>query len=218
VAIPAHANGRLMLTVASLLWEPNEKSLDFSRCYSEEWVHRLYAGFARNLTRPFRFVLFTDRERGLPEEITQERLKSATPDYSTCIEPYRFGVPMILVGLDTVITGNIDHLADYCLSEKTIALPRDPYSLERACNGVALIPAGQQYVYRNWRGENDMEWMRRQPHVFIDDLFPKQVVSYKGSVRNRGLGDARIVYFHGAAKPHQLQNVDWIKQHWGGPL
>lgn len=122
---------------------------------------------------------------------------------------------MILVGLDTVVVGSIDHLAKYCLRDDVkLALPRDPYARERACNGVALIPAGQQYIYRNWKGENDMEWLRKQPHDFIDDLFPGQVVSYKGTVRKDGLGAARIVYFHGDQKPGQLKGVPWVEQHW----
>lgn len=205
-----------MLTVATLLWEPNNASQSFSRCYSEAWVTRLFDGFARNLTVPWRFVLFTDRERDLPAAIKQERLRTAEPDYSTCIEPYRYGVPMILVGLDTVVTGNIDHLTAYCMTADKIALPRDPYALHQACNGVALVPGGFQSVYRNWRGENDMDWMRQQPHVFLDDVFPGQVASYKGRVRDRGLGDTRIVYFHGEEKPHQLPRVPWIRQHWLG--
>lgn len=203
-----------MLTVATLLWEPNDASQPFSRCYDESWVTRLYAGFARNLTVPWRFVLFTDRDRPLPDTIQQERLRSTKPDYSTCIEPYRFGVPMILVGLDTIVTGNIDHLAAHCFTADKIALPRDPYALHQACNGVALVPAGFQGVYRNHRGENDMDWMRQQPHCFMDDLFPGHVVSYKGTVRDKGLGDARIVYFHGLEKPHQLPDVPWTREHW----
>lgn len=205
-----------MLTVATLLWDANDASLPFSRCYDESWVRKLHDGFDRNLKQPFRFVLFTDRERRLPAHIEQVRMKSKKPDYSSCIEPYRFEVPMILVGLDTVVTGSIDHLADYCLNADTIALPRDPFFPARACNGVALIPEGQQHVWRNHRGENDMEWMRAQNHVFIDDRFPGQVVSFKGHVRDHGLGDARIVYFHGNDKPHELTgaHAQWVREHW----
>lgn len=205
-----------MITIASLLWDANGASHGFSQMYDEKWVTRLYDGFARNLSIPWRFVLFTDRQRDLPGHILQERMKAENPTYADCIEPYRFGVPMILVGLDTVITGPVNHLAHYCIESETIALPRDPYAPERACNGVALIPPGQQYVWRNWKGENDMEWMRKQPHRFIDDLFPGQVVSYKGSVRKGDLRDARIVYFHGDMKPHQLKAEPWIKKHWLG--
>jgi len=203
-----------MLHIATALWDANRHSMGFSRCYDESWVEKLHAGFARNLTRPFRFVVFTDRHRELAAGIEQERLLAVEPDYGSFTEPYRLGVPMILAGLDTVVVGNVDHLADHCLVADKVALPRDPYHLARACNGVALVPAGQRRIFDDWRGENDMEWMRAQPHEFIDDLFPGQVVSYKGQVAQHGLGDARIVYFHGQQKPHQLQGIDWIDRAW----
>lgn len=61
-----------------------------------------------------------------------------------------------------------------------------------------------------------MDWLRRQPHAVIDDLFPGQVVSYKGHVMQHGLGDARIVYFHGFEKPHEL-HLEWINRNWTLP-
>jgi hypothetical protein len=146
--------------------------------------------------------------------VTQVRLRSAVPSYADCVQPYELDVPMLLCGLDTVITGNIDHLADYCMNGDTLALPRDPYKPERACNGVCLIPEGNRHVYDAWQGENDMTWMRQQEHVFIDDMWPGHVVSFKGHVDHFGLGDARIVYFHGERKPHELAGVDWVREHW----
>lgn len=205
-----------MLNVVTCLWDANEHSFPFSRCYDESWVTRLCAGFDRHLTRPFRFVLFTDRRRDLPADIVQKQLSTTKPDYGHFVEPYQLDAAMILVGLDTVVTGPLDHLADYCLRADMIALPRDPYAPHWACNGVALVPAGQRRVFDRWSGENDMEWMRAQPHVMIDDLFAGQIVSYKGRVRDHGLGDARIVYFHGVPKMHDLEDVEWVRRHWKG--
>lgn len=185
--------------------------------YDESWVTRILHGTSRNLSLPFRFVLFTDRERDFPPEVIQIRMRAEHPTYADCIEPYSLNEPMILMGLDTVITGPINHLAEYCLTADRIALPRDPYRPEICCNGVALVPGGQRAVFDEWRGQNDMEWLRSRPHAFIDDLFPGQVLSYKGHVKKGGgLGDARIVYFHGALKPHELTDLSWIRQHWLG--
>jgi hypothetical protein len=203
-----------VITIATLFWQPNAKSKAFSCCYSEEWVEKLYRGFARNLTEPFRFVCYTDRDRTFAEPIEQVRMRSAEPGYGDCIQPYELNVPMILVGLDTVVTGNCDHLAAYCFTADTIALPRDPYAKHQACNGVALVPAGNGHVWERWDGENDMVWCRQQPHVFIDDLWPGQVHSWKGAVKRQGLGDTRICYFHGAEKMHELPDVGWIAEHW----
>ena len=181
--------------------------------YNEAWVEKLYRGFERNLTQPFRFICFVDREREFREPIEQELIESIPADYGSCIEPYKLNVPMILVGLDTVITGNIDHFADYCFTETTIALPRAVYLDNTVCNGVALVPAGKRTVYDNWNGENDMEWMRRQDYVVLDDLFPGHAVSYKGHAKENGIGDARVVFFHGKDKPHEI-NEPWLKEHW----
>jgi hypothetical protein len=204
-----------MLTVATLFWSANDKSKSFSTCYSEAWVEKLYRGFARNLTTPFRFVLYTDRERSYSEPIEQViQPDLGSNGYADCIRPYEMGVPMILVGLDTVITGNIDHLAKSCMERKDIGLPRDPYAPHRACNGVALVPAGMAHIASKHRGENDMEWLRTKPHSFLDDEFPGEIVSYKGSVETKGLGNAKIVYMHGEKKAHQLAHVPFVKEHW----
>lgn len=203
------------LVVATLLWDANASSFAFSRCYDESWVTKLFNGFERNLSDPFRKVLFTERARDLPEDIEQLVIPGlGAGGYGDCIRPYQLDEPMILVGLDTIVTGNIDHLARYCFDADVIALPRDPYRLEQACNAVALVPAGNAHVFDRHRGENDMVWMRQQPHVFIDDLFPGQVCSYKGTVRQNGLGDTRICYFHGEEKPHQLSHIPWVQEHW----
>lgn len=207
--------GDNLLYIATLLWDANNASQSFSRCYDAEWVNKLYRGVARNLTRPFKFILFTDRWRDVDPHIAQRRMMAERPSYSDCIEPYALDRPMILMGLDTVITGNIDHLADYCLTADVLALPRDPYNKAQACNGVCLVPAGHGWVYDSWRGENDMDWLRKVEHVYIEDVFGEgDVVSWKGHVERRGLGKASVVYFHGQRKPHQLKNNPIISEHW----
>jgi hypothetical protein len=182
--------------------------------YTTEWVERLYDGFKRHLSG-FDFVCFVDEPKDFKRPILQERLERTPIDYGSCIEPYKLGEPMILVGLDTVVTGDCDPLAEYCLSGKVPLYPRDPYKPERACNGVALVPAGHSHIWETWNGENDMEWIRRGKHEFIDDHFPGLVNSYKGHVKQHGLGDTRICYFHGREKMHEI-DAPWIRTHWLG--
>lgn len=200
--------------IATLLWDANAASQPYSRSYDETWVEKLYRGFARNLTVPFRFVVFTDREREFAHpEIEQDRIGMKSPDYGACLEPYRLNQPMILVGLDTIVTGNCDSLALYCMTARKLAVPRDPFNTHTVCNGVALVPAGHEHVWLEGAGKNDMEWIREQDAAVIDDLFPGLVVSYKGHVKEHGLGDARIVYFHGFQKMGEI-DADWIEAHW----
>lgn len=206
-----------MLHVATCLWDANDASNEFSRCYDESWVERLYRGFARNLTRPFRFVCFTDRLREFSPQILQQPLTARPIAYGSFTEPYRLNEPMILVGLDTIIVRNIDHLADYCLSADKIALPRDFKHPDRSINGVALVPKGWRRIYDEWSGENDMEWLRNYPWRPLNDEFPAQVVSYKMDVRWRAdvlPAEARIVYFHGKPKAQDLGHIGWVRDNW----
>jgi hypothetical protein len=203
------------LVVATCLWDANQHSQPFSRGYNESWVEKLYRGFARNLTVPFHFFLFTDRPRNFTEQIHQRPLTSKRLDYGCFTEPYKLNEPMMLVGLDTIIVGNIDHMVDWCMNGDRIALPRDPYKPEQSCNGVALVPAGHRKVFDDWRGESDMVWLRKFPWKPIDDLWPGQVLSLKAhKIRDVGLQEARIVYFHGDPKPPAVMNLAWVRQHW----
>lgn len=202
----------------------------FSDSYHEGWVTKLYAGFKRNLTDPFNFALFTDRPRDLPDPIIQFPLEHSPITYGSCMEPYKLNEPMILVGLDTVIVGNCDILADYCtaLGDRPVLTPRDPYQPERFCNGVQLVPHGRFDMYMAWAALggtqcNDMDFIRKAERVeALDDKFPGLVLSYKVQVRQaqhdaRGGATlppgARIVYFHGSPKPHELEHA-WIRKHF----
>lgn len=201
-----------MIHITTALWRPNRHSYDFSRMYDESWVEKLYRGFARNLTQPFRFVCFVDDHRDFAEPITQITIRG-TPNYSSLIQPFELGKPMIFAGLDTIVTGNCDHLAEYALTQKKFAVPRDPFFPATVCNGVCLVPQGHDWVAADHDGQNDMEWIRSCNPAVIDDIFPGHVVSYKGHVIDKGLGDARICYFHGEQKAHELDH-DWIREHW----
>jgi hypothetical protein len=206
-----------LLRVVTCLWQPNQHSLPGSLCYTDEWVDKLYRGFRRNLSLRFEFVLFTDKYRRFQEPIRQEILSNKEPDYGSFTEPYRLDDPMILVGLDTVIVGNIDHFWNYCFTADKIALCRDPYKLERSINGIALVPAGFRWIWDTWQGENDMEWLRQHAEhtVFIDDIWPGHCLSLKAhDVRAKGLQGARVIYFHGVPKPHKLGHLGWIREHW----
>jgi hypothetical protein len=201
------------LVVSTCFWRANRHSAPASRCYTEEWVNKLARGFRRHLTVPHRFVAFVDRTYEFAEGIEQRLLKSAEPDWSSMIEPFALAEPSIIVGLDTIVCGSIDHFAAHCLTADRIALPRSP-GKPYACNAIVLKPQGHTDIFTRWRGENDMEWLRDQPHDFIDDRWPGQVVSYKCDVRPNGLGDARVVYFHGRPKMGDVLGEPWVRLHW----
>lgn len=204
-----------MLHVACCLWDPTNNSYEFSRCYDETWVNKLYRGFKRNLTRPFRFVCFTDRERQFCEGVDQELLETDPPDYGCLIEPFKLNEPLIICGIDMIVLRNIDHMADYCLQGRVIAVPCHPSRPNVIINPVLFSPAGQRRVFDEWNGENDMAWIAKQDTIFTDKMWPNQILSLKlHDVRRKGTQGAHIVYMHGKPKAHQMQDVAWVKQNW----
>lgn len=209
-----------MLHIACCLWDANKHSQSFSIMYDESWVEKLYRGFRRNLTKPFRFVCFTDRERGFAhDEIEQERLATADPHYGCLIEPFRLNEPTIICGLDMVIVLNIDHFAAYCETAETVALPGHPTNKKKFgfINPVVFAPKGFRWLYDEWRGENDMKYLQDRGFTDTNDLWPGQLLSLKLNAVPHGThppAGARIIYMHGRSKPHELSHVGWIRDHW----
>lgn len=212
-----------MINIACAYWDSNRLSKQFSRHYTEADVCALYRGFAKHLTVPFRFICWSEKERDYAEPaIEQRRLVDAQPSYGSITQCYELNEPTIMVGLDTVIVGNLDHIAAYCLGGSKPAVPRDPFYPDTVCNGVTLVPGGNDWLWREWQdypGFNDMDWIRDMWKAgritTLDEIFPGQIVSYKRHVRLEGLSDAmRIVYFHGEKKMHELPHVGWIAEHW----
>ena len=66
--------GAIILTIATCLWAANSKSLHYSTHSTELDVEKLYRGFKRNLSVPFRFVCWTDTQRTFKEPIEQRQM------------------------------------------------------------------------------------------------------------------------------------------------
>lgn len=208
-----------MITIACAFWDANQFSKQFSRHYTEADVCALYRGFKRHLTVPFRFVCWSEKDRDYAEPIEQRRLRDVKPFYGSITQCYELNEPTIMVGLDTVIVGNCDAIADYCLNADKPAVPMDPFYPDTVCNGVTLVPAGHDWLWREYPGQNDMDWIRDSWKAgriaALDAALPGQIVSFKRHVEREGLNEAmRIVYFHGEKKPHELPHIGWIARHW----
>lgn len=206
------------LKIATCLWTPNGKSFEFSKVYDETWVEKLYRGFSRNLDEPFDFFVFVDdpsKYEFLIPEVHVVQLNDKEPGYDAYIEPFQLPGPLLVVGLDTVIVGDCNFLADLARNQEHLYLPLDP-NAGVACNAIAVVPEGHEEIFDLHNGENDMEWLRKFPHKFLDDAFPDKVVSYKKRVRMRTYQDHwSIIYFHGNPKMDQLHGkLEWVTKHW----
>lgn len=219
--------------------------------YGPEYVNRLFGAVKRNLTKDFTFNCFTENPADLSGDICIQPLPFKGID-SWWNKLYLFSEEMPIKGqiffidLDTLITGNIDHLVD---PEGFVVL-RDFYS-ERA-RGVSTTDMGsglmawdttngQPYPeiwtkfiqnptasVKSLRPHGDQRWIQKFVHdrKYWQDLFPKEVVSFKVHC-NKGLpSDAKVVCYHGKPSiPESIKQTNrvphftippqaWVKDHW----
>ena len=109
-------------------------------------MDRLYAGCKDHITVPFRFVCLVDKARPFNSEITQIPLERE-PGYGSGVECYRLDGPLIVMGIDTVIRKNIDHLASYRGDDLLLTKPK---RAKLPTNGVALVPAGFTHMWDDY--------------------------------------------------------------------
>jgi hypothetical protein len=230
-----------MLTVITGLFQMPQGRRWFTT-YDASWVDKLYRGFARNLSEEFRFVCLVDRDYGFKEPMVNS-VPFERPDlyFMALNEIYRPDLGIrhgLFVGLDTIITGNLDQMVS---GHHIFTVPRDPFQQGELCNAVVLFNdhaaskiwvAYQEKVdwwaakcrIGQWAGgggyPSEMMFLREVLNnnldAWIDDLYPGQVLSYKVHMKKRGKrdpGKARIIYFHGHPKPSDVREP-WVAEHW----
>jgi hypothetical protein len=203
----------------------------YSRCFDKTWVQKLYRGCMRHLPQQFRFICLSDYEDLWFEEPIE--IIPLSGRYRGChhlMEAYRPDIVCkgvrIVMGLDTMIVGSLKELVQY---GGHFAAPKDPYHPETICAGCLLVgPCGAARIWKAWlETENqglwghlpsEMVWMRNHLPFkadLIDDLYPGQVLSYKVHIlaERKRPPDARVVYFHGRKKPHEIKDA-YIAEHW----
>lgn len=94
--------------------------------YGNDYVNRLYNMVSRNMTRPFRFVCYTDNKEGInpavevydhpPFEAASLQTMGAYRKKTLCradLAPFKEGERFLYLDLDLVIMDNIDAVFDY---------------------------------------------------------------------------------------------------------
>ena len=218
------------VTIACVLYQGEDVPAHSLGIFTPEWVDRLYRGIKRNTSREFRFVCFVDRDYEFTEPVESKKLTLPYRNMFSLLEPFREDMGrVVFMGLDTIITGNIDALLDY---DGPFAMLTDPYYPERPCSGVMCFP----YMPEIWADveanhakhaqdatmfgfPSDMIYLAKHKSERIDH-YVDGIYSYKAHIKPNPelLEKARIVYFHGKEKPHELAGLEWVERHWGAPL
>lgn len=223
--------------------QPTSKLPAYSGGYSPIWVDKLYRGIKRHYTGPFEFAVFSDNSQYEFEEaqnrnFTHYLLDNPSLEWGCLMEPLRMSVEkkqrIIILGLDTVFTGNIDDIVETPLLGK-VGLISDPYEKKEINNAIGIFDYPQardlwiQWITRlsHWervaRYNNmlsEMAYLRIQcgkDAVRLDREHPGQILSYKAHVRHDKSSriNARMVHFHGLPKMGDPKITEkWIRENW----
>lgn len=195
-----------------------------------EYVQNLHRMVEQHLTIPHRFYVLTDdAASNYPGAIAKPaahkgwwaKLEIFNPDM-------RFEGRVMFLDLDTLIVGNIDHIAAYQGHFATLHDFWRPAGLGPAV--MLFDPEWAAWIYQEWRAEGhpktdprgDQGWlenrnqgrMRKEVDI-LQDMHPGEIVSYKTHCVSGIPAGARVVCFHGKPRPHEVNG--WVKDYWKEP-
>lgn len=195
--------------------------------YTPEWVEKLHRGVDKYMTIPHRFACLSD----VPVNCVRIPLKHDWPAWWAKIELFRrgaFKLPALYLDLDTVITGNIDSLADI---DHDFAMLRNFHDRNVVASGVMWFRKVPTEVYKQfcenpWGYIQHYQQFKVGNHMgdqgFIaDHLDPAKIgfienpaiKSYKKHCREQLPQDASVVCFHGAPRPWEVKH-EWMTRCW----
>lgn len=189
-------------------------------------VHALQQGVREHLAADYRFVCLTDMD--VPWTCTQPLVRD-WPGWWAKVElfrPGRFDGSVLYFDLDTLIVGDVSRLASYAGS---FAMLADLYRIRSGKkigeSGVMAWTPGPETeeVYAAFRA-NPKRMMARYrgdgpfirdhvAHVYLQDLFPRQIVSLKADARKGPPEGATVVCLHGRPRP-QDPKAGWAHKLW----
>lgn len=197
----------------------------------KEYTEKLYDMVIRNLPDGFegRFVCFTDDTEPYNPKIEKRPIHGSLKGWWNCLYAYKAGFfdpddQIIMMGLDTCITGPLDDIASY---RGNYAILRDVYREDGYQNSVVSFkagfatgiwdlfeaqgfpdkPGGDQAIIEEWLAANAIV-----PDI-LTDFYPRQIVSYKVNAAFQIPQGARIVFFHGHPRPHECSG-NWVEHVW----
>lgn len=237
--------GARMISVYTVLFDATrdlKKTPQYSQgLYRPEWVDKMYRMFKRNTTIPFQMFCITHYDQeAFAEPVQVIPFYEDDRSWLQLNEVYRpeniTTERCMFVALDTVITGNIDHILAY---EGDLGVVN--------CDGVFANPftlysrMTAKLLWQHWREDqksheakycidkrpSELRWLEAEVTVlhkdlynwhYLDSLFPGQMWSWPFSARDKHGVDwfpanTRIVYWHGCSKQHNC-GASWVKDHW----
>lgn len=187
----------------------------------------------RHLFVPHEFICMTDMEIDHPW-VKSIPLKDGHPGWWSMVEMFRNPGPAILSGLDMLVIGCLDRLA-----EAARTCPENVFYMTRPIqkkfqwpghwrSGLQVYNGDWSWLYEKFdfdkatkyhRGEEDYTQANLKKRGIeiraVQDIYGNGsagMYSYKFNCRDRGIypGDARIIFFHGRPRPCEVGD-QWVR-------
>ncbi len=179
------------------------------------YVNNLYRSVKQNLSLPFKFYCISDQE-GYDNGVNVIPTDGSKGWYAKLYAFKLFTGKTIFLDLDTIVTGNIDYMAE----GNNLSMLRDFYFPDTYGSGVMKWTGDYSFIYDSWVSEGkpsmthgDQEWIAKamENEVYaLQDLHPDQIYSYKADNLEEIKGS--IICFHGQPKPHNASK--WAVKEW----
>lgn len=211
--------------------------------FTSDYVYNLKKAVEKNSTVPFDFVCYSDR---VLEGIDCKLLAPGLSGWWNKLQLFKGDMKgrVVYFDLDTLITGNIDWLLQYDgsflgIEDLGAINAHQPHLKGKLQSGVLAWRS----EYMNWiylefmlqkdeivskfRGDGEYLDSIIKHRDLLQDLFPKQLKSYKYEVYPDNIDSASIICFHG--RPSIIQSMSekvttpmreylpqpWVKNYWG---
>lgn len=225
--------------------------LKWGEKYGPEYVNNLFYSVRKNTTLPFKFHCFTDKIDGIDESVVIHSLPYKNIEiwwnklylFSKEIN-IPLGEKVFYIDLDTLITDNIDDLLSVEV-DKIVMLRDFLVGLAQTCSTIAsgLMAwrhGDYDYVWSDFikdpqaaiesvHPHGDQGWIEKciTEYNLWQELYPRQVVSFKVHCLNGLPADAAIVCYHGRPSipesisckekiwKFQVTPQPWVSNYWG---
>lgn len=200
--------------------------------YNASYVNALANAIRDNVSINYKFVCLTDDGTGLNENVHEViPLIHDFPSWWSKIELFRPGIfdtkRVFYLDLDTVIIDNIDEIVTF---DAEFAGLYDFYNFYKLGSGLMAWDTNSNSeiytdfllksstIIKNYK-EGDQQWIneKRQKIYFLQDNFPRQIVSFKKDCVKNGEVEippsTKIICFHGEPRPHEITDSK-IRQYW----
>ena len=205
--------------------------------FSAEYVNKLFRGIQRHSTIPLNFICYTDDPTGVDCETRPfvEPLMHWWYIIGLFNPAHGFKEKTVYFDLDTVILQNIDHILSMDVEFATLRDFYRPYGLQTAC--ILWEPEWGVFIWERLKSQYSSlldyqtllkfdggtnrfleESVGTGPTITrIQDRFPDHCISYKVHIRDKqrpcNFDQARIVFFHGKPRPHEVTEK-WLLENW----